>query len=61
MPVIVMTSSNDPLDLEECQQLKVAQYVTKPVSLSAFAKAVADTFRPSLRRRTSSLAMLAEP
>jgi CheY-like chemotaxis protein len=44
MPVIVMTSSNDPKDLEECRKLKVTQYVSKPVTLSSFSKAVADVF-----------------
>jgi two-component system, response regulator len=59
-PLIVMTSSNDPLDMEECQRLNVAHFVTKPVSLTAFAKAIADTFHPPLRQRTSSLAMASE-
>lgn len=48
-PVIVMTSSNDPSDLQDCQRLNVAHYITKPVSLAAFAKAIADTFQPSLK------------
>jgi two-component system, response regulator len=43
-PVIVMTSSNDPRDLEECRRLQVTQYVSKPVTLSSFSKAVADVF-----------------
>jgi len=43
-PVIVMTSSNDPRDLEECRRLKVTNYVSKPVTLSSFSKAVADIF-----------------
>jgi two-component system response regulator len=43
-PVIVMTSSNDPEDLEECRRLKVTQYVSKPVTFSSFSKAVADVF-----------------
>jgi CheY-like chemotaxis protein len=43
-PVIVMTSSNNPQDLEECRRLKVTQYVSKPVTLSSFSKAVADVF-----------------
>ena len=49
-PVIVMTSSNNPKDLEECRRLKVTQYVSKPVTFSSFSKAVADVFhqpRPS--------------
>ena len=44
LPVIVMTSSNDPKDLQECQRLRVINYVSKPVSFSAFYKAVADVF-----------------
>jgi two-component system response regulator len=43
-PVIVMTSSNDPHDLEECRRLKVLNYVSKPVTFSAFSKAVAGVF-----------------
>jgi len=43
-PVIVMTSSNDPRDLEECRRLNVTNYVSKPVTLTSFSKAVADIF-----------------
>jgi hypothetical protein len=45
IPVIVMTASSDPKDLEECQRLKVIHYIAKPVTFAAFAKAVADTFQ----------------
>ncbi len=44
LPVIVMTSSNDPNDLEECRRLKVTNYVSKPVTFTSFSKAVADVF-----------------
>jgi CheY-like chemotaxis protein len=44
LPVIVMTSSNDPADLAECQRLKVVNYVNKPVTFHSFSKAVADVF-----------------
>jgi len=44
LPVIVMTSSNDPQDMEECRRLKVTSYVPKPVSFTTFSKAVADVF-----------------
>ena len=44
LPVIVMTSSNDPKDIEECRRLKVTSYVSKPVSFTTFSKAVADVF-----------------
>jgi two-component system, response regulator len=44
LPVIVMTSSNDPKDMEECRRLKVTSYVSKPVSFTTFSKAVADVF-----------------
>lgn len=43
-PVIVMTSSNDPQDLEECRKLNVSNYVSKPVTFTSFSKAVADVF-----------------
>jgi two-component system response regulator len=43
-PVIVMTSSNDPRDLEECRRLHVTNYVSKPVTYTTFSKAVADIF-----------------
>ena len=43
-PVIVMTSSTDPRDLEECRKLKVLNYVSKPVTFTAFSKAVASVF-----------------
>jgi two-component system response regulator len=44
IPVIVMTSSNDPNDLAECRRLKVTNYVSKPVTFTSFSKAVADVF-----------------
>ncbi len=44
LPVIVMTSSNDPRDMEECRRLKVTNYVPKPVSFPVFSKAVANVF-----------------
>jgi CheY-like chemotaxis protein len=44
LPVIVMTSSNDPKDIEECRRLKVTSYVSKPVSFTTFSKSVADVF-----------------
>jgi CheY-like chemotaxis protein len=46
LPVTVMTSSNDPKDLEECRRLNVVHYVNKPVTFSSFSKAVADIFHP---------------
>jgi two-component system response regulator len=44
LPVILMTSSNAPSDMERCRALGVASYVNKPVSFFAFTKAVADIF-----------------
>lgn len=44
VPVIVMTSSNNPKDLEECQALRVAQWVDKPITFDTFSRAIADTF-----------------
>jgi CheY-like chemotaxis protein len=44
IPVIVMTSSNEERDLEECHRLAVKAYVTKPVRLTDFIKAVTHVF-----------------
>jgi CheY-like chemotaxis protein len=44
VPVTVMTSSNNPNDLEECRKLNVINYVSKPVTFTSFSKAVADVF-----------------
>ena len=44
VPVFVMTSSNDPKDLEECNRLGVEGYIPKPVTFMTFSKAVADLF-----------------
>jgi len=44
LPVIVMTSTNAQEELDKCRALGVSAYVRKPVSFSAFVKAVADTF-----------------
>jgi CheY-like chemotaxis protein len=43
-PVIVMTSSNDPRDIDECGRLGVTSYVSKPVTFDSFSKAVANVF-----------------
>jgi len=50
LPVIVMTSSNSPDDLHECRVLGVSNYVQKPVTFTAFSKAVADTFHRPARQ-----------
>ena len=53
VPVIVMTSSNNPKDIDECRQLKVTNYVSKPVTFNSFSKAVADVFhRPKTNTDT---------
>jgi CheY-like chemotaxis protein len=44
IPVIVMTSSINPKDLDECRRLQVTNFVAKPVTYSSFSKAVADVF-----------------
>jgi two-component system, response regulator len=45
VPVVVMTSSNSPEELEKCRELGVSSYINKPVTFSSFAKAFADTFQ----------------
>ena len=44
LSVIVMTSSTSPDDLEQCQKLGVVNFVQKPLTLTSFVKAFADTF-----------------
>jgi two-component system, response regulator len=51
VPVVVMTSSNAPEELEKCHELGVSSYINKPVTFSSFAKAFADTFQ---NRRVSN-------
>jgi len=44
LPVIVMTGSIKPADMEECARLGVTAYLTKPIGLSTFIKTVTDLF-----------------
>jgi len=43
-PVIVMTSSADPRDIEKCRRLKVSSYVEKPISYNSFSHVIANVF-----------------
>jgi CheY-like chemotaxis protein len=44
VPVIVMTGSDDPGNVEECNRLSVTAYLAKPVGLTAFIKTVTHLF-----------------
>ncbi|SDU13156.1 Response regulator receiver domain-containing protein [Verrucomicrobium sp. GAS474] len=44
IPVIVMTSSNDPADIVACRALGVTKWIEKPITFDSFSKAIADTF-----------------
>lgn len=44
IPIIVMTSSNNPRELEECTRLGIDAFIAKPVTVAAFNKSVADLF-----------------
>jgi CheY-like chemotaxis protein len=44
LPVIIMTSSIDPRDREECLRLRVKGFIAKPITFATFSKAVADVF-----------------
>ena len=53
LPVILMTSSNDPTEIERCRVLGISAFVLKPVTFATFALAVASTFhshRPRSRQ-----------
>ncbi len=60
VPVIVMTSSNDPEDLEKCRELGVSCFVQKPMTFASFAKAFADTFH-ARREATIPRALIGSP
>jgi two-component system response regulator len=42
IPVVVVTSSREEVDLEECYRLGVNSYITKPVEFDEFARVVGD-------------------
>lgn len=44
LPVILMTSSNAPDEIERCRTLGISSFVAKPVTFLTFTNAVADTF-----------------
>lgn len=44
IPVIIMTASVDPKDVEACGRLGVTAYLPKPVSVTTFIKIVAHLF-----------------
>ena len=44
IPVFVMTGSVDPRHMEECAQLGVTAYLSKPISLTDFIKTVTHLF-----------------
>ena len=44
IPVIIMTGSSDPNDLQECNLLGVTAFLEKPVSLTTFIKTVTHLF-----------------
>jgi CheY-like chemotaxis protein len=44
VPVIVMTGSVDPKDVDACTRLGVTAYLPKPVGLTTFIKTVAHLF-----------------
>jgi two-component system, response regulator len=44
LPVFLMTSSNDPKEIEHCRVLGISAFVPKPVTFATFTNAVASTF-----------------
>ncbi len=58
IPIIVMTSSNSPEELERCHELGVSCYVRKPLTFSTFAKAFADSFHAQRANRNREATVL---
>jgi CheY-like chemotaxis protein len=46
VPIIVLTSSNAPEELAECERLGVTCFVTKPMTFASFARAFTDALHP---------------
>ena len=43
-PVVMMSTSPDPRDLDECRKLKAATYMEKPITYASFSHVAADLF-----------------
>ncbi len=44
LPVVIMTGTGDPRDIDKCKSLGVTAFLEKPVGLSNFIKTVAHLF-----------------
>lgn len=48
IPVIIMTGSTNPFEFEQCMQLGVTAFLSKPVRLATFIKTVAHLYPKAL-------------
>jgi two-component system response regulator len=44
-PVVIMSMSPHPRDLDECRKLKVANYMEKPITYASFSRVAVNLFR----------------
>jgi two-component system response regulator len=56
IPIVVLTTSSDPADVERCYRAGANSYITKPVNLDGFFNAIQE-----LRRYWLEVAILPEP
>ena len=48
IPAIMLTTSEDPLEIEKCHELGCSNYITKPVDIGKFRKIIEDELKSAV-------------